>query len=205
MKDQSVPARWRLLGIINGFAINGKDFYASNEWIMTQLDCSQQTVSSAVKELEDLGEIACERTQRSRVIRRTGTNQLVPPYKPTRVSDTSQLVPNSYSNSDNTLSEVPLRVEKDTEDGKVKKDTRKYPNAKQVFRLWGKYPAHWVNNATQLRAAENLYAEQGLEDIASALKYIKAHQDEEFFPQITSPWELDTKWDKLEAYFKKHA
>lgn len=109
------------------------------------------------------------------------------------------------STAKNTHGEVPLRVEKDTEDGKVKKDTRKYPNAKQVFHLWGKYPAHWVNNATQLRAAENLYAEQGLEDIASALKYIKAHQDEEFFPQITSPWELDTKWDKLEAYFKKHA
>tara|TARA_Y100000310_G_scaffold336064_1_gene419638 strand:- start:391 stop:1050 length:660 start_codon:yes stop_codon:yes gene_type:complete len=135
MKDQTVPARWRLLGIINGFLINGNDFYASNEWIMDKLGCSEQTVSNAVKELEDLGEIICNRTRRSRLIKRS---VLVParpkevrvsdPKRP-RVSDPSQLGSNSVSNAEReipakagetTFEEVPTDVNGELPDLEVK-------------------------------------------------------------------------------------
>lgn len=70
LKDQSVPARWRVLGIINGFLMNGKPFYGSNKWLMEQLDCSEQTVSNAFKELEAADEIETKRTRRSRLVYR---------------------------------------------------------------------------------------------------------------------------------------
>lgn len=70
MLDQSVPARWRLLGLMNGFLINGLKFYATNEWIMSKLNCSEKTVSNAIKELEKLGEISVRRKGTNRVIAR---------------------------------------------------------------------------------------------------------------------------------------
>lgn len=106
LKDQSVPARWRVLGIVNGFAINGLDCYASNAWFMEQLGCtSEQTVSNAVEELEKLGEITCDRTRRSRVMRRTfrDPNDLGSRPQPVGVSDPNQLGTNSPSNSPNGI------------------------------------------------------------------------------------------------------
>lgn len=101
IKDQSVPARWRLLGIVNGFLLNGKPFYGSNEWLMEKLDCSEQTVSNAVAELERLGEINCERTRRSRVITRKlrDPNQLGSKTQVGSSRDPNQLGTNSVSNS----------------------------------------------------------------------------------------------------------
>lgn len=204
--DQHVPARWRLLGIINGFHINGKDFYASNEWIGTQLSCSQQTVSSAVRELEELREIECIRGKTSRIIRRTlteeGTSQLVGGYKPTRVSDTNQLVPNAISNAKNIMpSESTIRVVSDSP--REEKPKSKYPHSKEVFGCWEQWPRNWSTNKTQLIAAENLYEEHGIEDIAQALRFYQKHQGYEFCPSITSPYDLDSKWAKLKAFNDK--
>ena len=104
MSDQKVPARWRLLGVINGFHIAGLPFYGSNEWLKAKLNCSEQTITNAVKELEDLGEVYCQRTSTSRHIFRTvDPSQLGSRPKPVRVSDPSQLGTNSVSNSDSKV------------------------------------------------------------------------------------------------------
>lgn len=103
MKDKDVPVRWRILGIVNGFHLNGRSFYGSNKWLMKRLGTSQQAITKAIKDLEDMGEVSCERTQTTRIIHRQvkGTTELVPPYKLDASNPTSQLVPNSISNSIN--------------------------------------------------------------------------------------------------------
>ncbi len=103
LQDQSVPARWRLLAVINSFLLNGKEFYGSNAWLMQQLSCTEPTVTAAVAELEALGEVIVVRTRRSRVIKRkmseTQTNLGLTP-KPTLVLDPNQLAPISDSISE---------------------------------------------------------------------------------------------------------
>lgn len=79
----------------------------------------------------------------------------------------------------------------------------KYPNAKQVFALWGKYPKNWDLNSTQQKAAENLFEEQGLEDIKEALDFYEKHQEDEWCPKINSPYDLDAKWKKLEDHLDR--
>lgn len=81
-----------------------------------------------------------------------------------------------------------------------KPSTKKYPNAKSVFNLFGNYPKNWIINKTQLQAAENLFLERGLEQIIKALEFYKENQDKEFCPLITSPYDLDSKWSKLFSF-----
>jgi len=68
LADKSVPVRWRVWAVINGFFIAGKEFWASNEWIAEQIGCHKDSVSQGVKELEELGMMHSKRTRRSRVI-----------------------------------------------------------------------------------------------------------------------------------------
>lgn len=92
------------------------------------------------------------------------------------------------------------------EDTKPKKEsTAKYPHSKEVFKLWEVSPRNWTLNTTQLRAAENLYEERGIEAIQEALQFIKDFGHTDFFPSITSPYDLDSKWAKLEAKSKELA
>lgn len=106
-----------------------------------------------------------------------------------------------------TLSgETPRVVEDFPErEGKLKAQP-KHPHAKSVFGLWGKYPRNWDLNTTQLRAAENLYEERGIEDVSSFLEWYAKHKNDDFCPQVSSPYDLDSKWDKLGAFYdKQHA
>lgn len=68
MADQSVPIQWRLYGVLNGFFISRKTVYATNEWFMEKLGCSERTIQRGIQELEELGIIYCERSGNSRVI-----------------------------------------------------------------------------------------------------------------------------------------
>jgi len=82
-----------------------------------------------------------------------------------------------------------------------KKTARKYPNAPVVRKVFqevlGKNPANWKVNATQLKACENLYTERGVEKIRSALVFYQENKEKEYCPQISSPFDLDSKWTKL--------
>lgn len=83
----------------------------------------------------------------------------------------------------------------------------KYPHSKEVFALWGVYPRNWatLRESRQREAAENLYIERGIEQIKDALQFIKDFGHTDFFPSITSPYDLDSKWAKLEARSKELA
>lgn len=120
VKDSNVPARWRALAVLNGFFLNGKKCWASNEWIGKEIKAHKDSVSQAIKELEDLKLIRCERTRRTRLI-----SQVLHPmigdntYQeggPTPILDRPQRLSNSVSNavSINTAqSAEPIREEKD--------------------------------------------------------------------------------------------
>lgn len=103
LADQMVPARWRVLAVINGFFLNSQKCWASNEWIGQKIGAHSVTVSRAVKELEELKIVVCERTRRSRFIAPVmseisiGVNLRV---TPTTISDTHQRLSNSDSNSE---------------------------------------------------------------------------------------------------------
>lgn len=106
---------------------------------------------------------------------------------------------------DNTSAEEPREVRVYSEETEKPPAKQKYPHSKEVFALWPSAPKNWALNTTQLRAAENLYEEQGIEEIKGALDFIEKHKSEDFFPQISSPYDLDSKWAKLSAFYdKKH-
>jgi hypothetical protein len=55
MKDESVPVKWRLYGLVNGFWINGLPVYASNGFFAEKLNCTERHISRAFEELEKEG------------------------------------------------------------------------------------------------------------------------------------------------------
>ncbi len=97
-------------------------------------------------------------------------------------------------------------------DGSMKSNApvskKKYPNALQVYKVFlevlGKLPANWKVNKTQLQCAENLFEERGLDKVRNALQFYKEHQEEEFCPQVSTPYDLDTKYTNLSQFKTKH-
>lgn len=87
------------------------------------------------------------------------------------------------------------------------KPQAKWHNSRKVFQVFkkelGKYPKNWDINLTQLKAGENLYTEHGIEKVEVALKYYKKHQTEEYCPDVSTPFGLDSKWDKLKSFNKR--
>lgn len=54
IKDPSVPLRWKLYTIINGFWISGKPVFAGNEFFAEKLGCSERHVRECLLELEKM-------------------------------------------------------------------------------------------------------------------------------------------------------
>lgn len=96
-------------------------------------------------------------------------------------------------------------------DGTLKEEkkpqTKKYPNAPAVRKVFqevlGKNPANWKVNKVQLQSCENLYTERGIDKVRSALQFYLEVKDNEYTPQITSPYDLDSKYEKLAAIKRK--
>jgi hypothetical protein len=88
-----------------------------------------------------------------------------------------------------------------------RESSAKYPHALEVFALWGAFPKNWTSlkESRQREAAENLYQEQGIEEIKNALAWHDRLKGIEFCPQIHTPHDLDTKWGKLEDFVEKHS
>ena len=123
-------------------------------------------------------------------------------------SDLSNKKENMWNTtSDDYADEVSIDVDGDGTLEEKKPQTRKYPNAPAVRKVFqevlGKSPAAWKINKNQLLACENLYTERGIKAITNALLFAKAHKDTEFCPLISSPYDLDSKWTKLGEFKQK--
>lgn len=93
-------------------------------------------------------------------------------------------------------------------EAEIKPRTKKYPNAPKVFDLFqeelGYRPANWKINKTQLQAAENLWTEKGPEVIRKALRYYRENKDQPFFPEVGTPYKLDSKWLEIKRFKKQN-
>lgn len=95
------------------------------------------------------------------------------------------------------------------DDGEIEKKTEKVKRTyKPVYAIFeevlGKQPNNWGVNVVQQKCAENLFVERGVVAIKNALIFYKEHKDDEYCPQITSPYDLDSKWTKLATFKQKH-
>lgn len=76
---------------------------------------------------------------------------------------------------------------------------------RKVFNLFGRYPANWNQNRTEIAAAKNILQEHGLEKAVIALEFYRSNREEADCPQILKPSDLDRKWKNLQAFKKRHA
>lgn len=84
------------------------------------------------------------------------------------------------------------------------KKKRHYKEVYELFRVLGPVPLNWTVNTTVQKCADNLYTERGLEQIKTALQFYLEHKHLEYIPEITSPYDLDSKWKKLLSFKKKN-
>lgn len=77
-----------------------------------------------------------------------------------------------------------------------KKDT----SYREVFELFGAYPKSWERNTTQIKAAKALKKEKDWEQVKKAIKFYLDNSDKPFIPNVSTPYELDQKWEKLLEY-----
>lgn len=104
---------------------------------------------------------------------------------------------------DRILDEPSVRIEyfssKEENIERAPKGKPKYPHAKEVF-SWFKNPQkNWTLNTTELKHAELLW-ERGEVKVKGALSFAAKHKDDTFIPKVTSPSELERKWEKLVQY-----
>lgn len=218
--DQNVPARWRVWAIINGFFVNGEKCWAGNEWIGEKIKSHKDTVSKAVKELEDLGIISCKRTRRTRTITpilkdEIGTNA----YQegpPTPISDRHQRLSNSVSNSESLISSSaetePERIleKTDGEGNPIPGRAKKVPSVEKdviaVFVMFSKLNSvwsEWSRIPAQRQAAKSLLEKHKLLGVQNLVTYYTSVKDDQFAPKIYSPYDLLNKFAKLKAYREK--
>lgn len=207
LHDQSVPARWRVWAVINGFFVSGKTCWASNEWLGVQIKSHKDTVSQAVSELEDLGLMTCKRTARTRLISPAdpmiGTDAYLRSVS-TPISDRHQRLSTSDSNSDNipSVAEAP-RVVIISEREEREKIPARFPHSKEVFGWFIHPQPSWLSNKTERAHAEMLW-NRGEKDVRGILLFLEKNKGHEFCPQVTSPTDLERKWPAILAFAKKN-
>lgn len=153
-----------------------------------------------------MGIIRCERGARSRSIYPMIGDNAYQWSAPTPISDRHQRLSISVSNSESIKGEVKTSQEEIIE---VREDQEKQVRPKKdtsyrsVFSLWGKYPLNWNANTTEIKSAQNLLFEHGIEKIKVALAFYEKFRSEEWCPQILKPSDLDRKWVNLQAFRDK--
>lgn len=100
--------------------------------------------------------------------------------------------------------EVTLDMDSREEVKTVAKVKRNYKQVYKIFKevLGMEIPLNWTVNTTQQKCADNLFTERGEKEIQKALEKYLTVKDQEFCPQISSPHDLDSKWDKLQSVKK---
>lgn len=95
-------------------------------------------------------------------------------------------------------------ISEDEEKPKIKKRDTRYLQVYNMFNvIHGKWPLNWRNNRTQIQSANNLLEEHSLEEIEDAVKWYKDLRHIERCYDVSTPWDLDTKWLKFEKFVEK--
>jgi len=88
-------------------------------------------------------------------------------------------------------------------EGEDERPVKKYPHAREVFELFGKYPLFWRVNRLHLQAAEDLYVMRGITELTEQMAWYKKNRKREFCPQFDNPVEWANKYEAIDRFFDK--
>lgn len=215
MNDKGVALKWKLYGYMNGFWLNGRTMYATNEHFAEKFGVSERSIVRALVELEEMGLCTRNVSGMKRTILPGG---IVKGGRPAsgggdsqrHARGDSQRHHNSISNSINITGETGVSQEYEVVIGSTDLDEKekprgkaKYPNAPIVFGWFSRPQKSWKLNTTELKHAELLF-ERGEKKVKAALEFIAENKDEDYFPKVTKPSDLERKWNDLLEFKKKN-
>jgi hypothetical protein len=178
--------------------------WASNEYFAKLYSASERSVSRWVTELVELGVLRLVMVgKNSRKLYLEGQKRLSLIDKNV-VPDRQKLLhsitdTNTYNLS---VASAPLEIVSDSEESTRPAKAPKYPNARTAFSWFRKQQPSWNINTTELKHGELLF-QRGEEKVKSMLDFIREYQDEDFFPSVTKPSDLERKWNDLAKKRKK--
>lgn len=79
----------------------------------------------------------------------------------------------------------------------------KYGNARVAFAWFPEYEKWWDMNTSQLKYGELVFA-RGEQAVRSILAFLKKNSDLEDCPEVTTPYDLETKWKRIEKFAKRN-
>lgn len=98
----------------------------------------------------------------------------------------------------------------DAETGDILLETPKpKANSTRVFKMFAMVlpeldQRHWIKSKTIRDSANRLFENKGKQQIGEMLILYKTHQDDKYMSPITSPYDLEMKWEKLLNYKKRN-
>lgn len=206
IEDKSVPLHWKLYALINGFWIAGKPVFASNHFFAEKLGCTERYIQICLEKLEKLETVQRIGISQNRTIVPWGTNhEFVGGRTDSSKGDEPAVHHISDSNADSIISvaDAPrIEVVEEVQEERPKSKP-KYPNARPAFKWFPEYESWWDINTTQLKYGEMSFV-RGEKSVRGILSFLSQYKDMEDCPQVITPYDLETKWKKVEAFAKRN-
>jgi len=221
INDESVPVKWRLYGIINGFWVNGLTVYAANKYFCDKLGCAERTVSYALAELEKDNLVKREVIGHHRTIFPGGVISEDPAMGLQGGSNgvagdpAMGLQPNASSNASNILAEETSEsssegedvkyVQTDEDGNEYKKRVNKTTKEMQaVFDIFSDNLERkvWKMREIERKSAQALYDEHGVEELRKRYNIIRKYRNDPMCPKIYKPSDMLAKMVNMETYLK---
>lgn len=172
------------------------------------LGCHRDTVFSAKKKAIDAGILVeegdgvttSEEWDRN-IIFSSGKSEI--PTKKSENPTSAQYIYNKdITSKTSVLHESDLSIEAvdDNGDPFTPKWGKKDTSYREVFELFGAYPKSWERNTTQIKAAKAIKKERDWEQVKKAVQFYLDNSEKPFIPNVSTPYDLDTKWEKLLEY-----
>lgn len=204
-----------LYGAIEAHSLGDKGCIASNQTLAKEIGCTVGTVRNTLSELKQAGWVFVEYNDENIRIRIHPLMEINPPSPTGDTPVTHRLHPrHPQVTIDNSREDTLDSSSQSSEEGEwstvecddwgeelppVRKK-KNSPDVLAVYDLFGKYPKAWLRYAWARDSAEALLRERGMEQIKYAVRFAQKHQHEKFCPKISTPRDLEEKWDKLLDY-----
>lgn len=105
--------------------------------------------------------------------------------------------------------EKSIQIDADYIEKEETKKEKQVSSQKKVNTIYAIFTKHGFDvsklgiNRTQRKAAETLYDNEELEQIEKALQFFSKRKNDQFCPDVKTPYDLASKWEKLLAYKQK--
>jgi hypothetical protein len=192
--------------------------FMSNAFIANRIGVTDRQVRDIISKLKDYGYVAQVGFDgRHRFLAVQGGT--IPPVREEvdfhAERKQTSMIDNSIDNNIDTSETKVSRVSEDSLDDieMVKVDDwgeeivprfgKKDTSYLKVFAMFGEYPKSWTRNSTQIKSAKALLAERDEDKIKRAIDFYRKNVNKPFIPEISTPYDLDTKWEKLLEFRNK--